>query len=84
MWVFQTYPTNMESFNISLDHELKLIRVTAIGEMFQADGERIITAAREAATENAMIFSTTSGKRRRRFLLRVGLICRESWKFLKI
>ena len=53
MWVFQTYPTNMESFNISLDHKLKLIRVTAIGEMFQADGERIITAAREAATENA-------------------------------
>ena len=42
----------MDSFNISLNHELKLIRVTAAGEIFQADGERIITAAREAATKN--------------------------------
>ena len=31
---------------------MKLIRVTAAGEMFQADGERIITAAREASAEN--------------------------------
>lgn len=42
----------MDSFNVSLDHDLKLIRVTAAGEMFQADGERIITAAREASAEN--------------------------------
>lgn len=42
----------MHSFKIFVDHELKLVKITAIGEIFQADGEKIITLARTTAAEH--------------------------------
>ncbi len=41
----------MSSFEIKLDHENRLVRVTGTGEFFQPDGEKLITAARTAAGE---------------------------------
>lgn len=41
----------MNSFDIILDHEMKLVKVTIAGELFQSDGEKVITAARETAAK---------------------------------
>ncbi len=41
----------MDSFDVSIDHARNLVRVTTIGELFQADGEKIITIARTTAAE---------------------------------
>ena len=42
----------MNSFDVSLDHENRLVKITASGEFFQADGEKIITIARTTAAEH--------------------------------
>ncbi len=42
----------MSSYDVSLDHELRLVRITASGTLYQNDGEKIITTARTAAAEN--------------------------------
>lgn len=41
----------MDSFDVSIDHALSLVRVEATGELSQADGEKIITVARTTAAE---------------------------------
>ncbi len=43
----------MNSFDIFVDHNLKLVKITATGELFQADGEKIISLARETAAEHS-------------------------------
>ncbi|MGC2238095.1 MAG: hypothetical protein WA584_18180 [Pyrinomonadaceae bacterium] len=42
----------MSSFEVFIDAELRLVKVTAFGEFFQKDGEEIITTARKAAAEH--------------------------------
>jgi len=42
----------MSPFDVFLDSERQLVKVVASGELFQSDGEKIITAAREKAAEN--------------------------------
>ena len=42
----------MSSFDLLVDNKLKLIRITVIGEIFQAEGEKIITMARSTAVEH--------------------------------
>lgn len=42
----------MASFDVFLDHERRLVRITAFGELFQPDGEEIITTARTKAAEH--------------------------------
>lgn len=42
----------MDSFDIDLDTELKLVRVTVSGNMQQKDGEKIISTARRTAAEH--------------------------------
>lgn len=41
----------MDSYEITLDDKLKLVRVKAAGSLRQADGEKLITLAREKAGE---------------------------------
>ncbi len=41
----------MSAFDISLDSENRLVRVVASGELFQSDGEQLITTARQKAGE---------------------------------
>jgi hypothetical protein len=42
----------MSHFEVYLDSERRLVRVVASGELFQKDGEKIISIAREKAAEN--------------------------------
>jgi hypothetical protein len=42
----------MDSLDVSLDNKLRLVRVTATGELSQADGEKIVTSARKTAAEH--------------------------------
>lgn len=42
----------MSSFNLFLDHQSRFVRVTAFGELYQKEGEEIITNARMAAAEH--------------------------------
>ena len=42
----------MDSFEISLDHKKNIVRIKVIGEMNQAEGEKVITAARKTAGQN--------------------------------
>ena len=41
----------MNSFEILVDPDLELVKIIASGELLQADGEKIITLAREAAAK---------------------------------
>lgn len=41
----------MSYFELSVDHELKLIRITVIGELFHKEGKEIITTGRTTAAE---------------------------------
>lgn len=41
----------MSIYDVFLDHEQRLVKVTAKGELFQSDGDEIITAARTKAME---------------------------------
>jgi hypothetical protein len=43
----------MSTFEIFLDNERHIVKVTAFGELFQKDGEEIITAARTTAVEQS-------------------------------
>lgn len=47
--------TKLSSFEVFVDHELRLVRITAIGELFQADGEKIISTARSTAAEHGYV-----------------------------
>lgn len=42
----------MSSFDVCLDHENRLVKVTAFGEIYLKNGEEIITAARTTAAEH--------------------------------
>jgi hypothetical protein len=42
----------MDSFNVFLNEELQLVKVVVEGELFQNDGEKVITAARTLAAEH--------------------------------
>lgn len=41
----------MDSLDIAIDHVQNLVRVTAVGDIYQADGEKIITTARQTAAQ---------------------------------
>lgn len=43
----------MSNFEVSVDHELKLVKIIVTGEIFQEDGEKIITVARQTAAEHS-------------------------------
>ncbi|CAN5437682.1 hypothetical protein BH10ACI1_BH10ACI1_19140 [soil metagenome] len=42
----------MNSLDLILDNERKLVKITAVGEFFQSDGEKLITLARTEAAEH--------------------------------
>ncbi len=42
----------MKTFEVSLENELHLVKVTVFGELFQKDGEEIVTVARTTAVEH--------------------------------
>ena len=42
----------MPFFEVFVDHQLKLVKITVTGEMFEADGKEIITVARTTAAEH--------------------------------
>lgn len=48
---FQVTIFLMNSFEISFDDKRNVVRATVVGEMLQADGEKVITAARKTAAE---------------------------------
>lgn len=43
----------MKTFEVSLDNELRLVKVTTFGELFQKEGEEIVSVARRAAIEHS-------------------------------
>lgn len=42
----------MSSFELFLDHARHLVRITAFGEFYQSDGEKMITTARLTAADH--------------------------------
>jgi hypothetical protein len=42
----------MHTFEVFVEHELKLVKIVVQGEMFLEDGEKIITVARTTAAEH--------------------------------
>ena len=42
----------MSKFNVNLNHENQLVTITVAGEVFQKDGEEIITIARTTAAQH--------------------------------
>lgn len=43
----------MQSFEVFIDHENRLVRITTYGKLYQKDGEQIITVARKTASEHS-------------------------------
>lgn len=43
----------MSDFQVYVNHELKLVKITAAGELLREDGEKIITVARQTAAEHS-------------------------------
>lgn len=73
----------MNSFEISFDEKLNIVRATVVGVMMQADGENVITTTRKAAAEKScnIIYDIRQATTKVAFAEQNGIICRENWMF---